>query len=108
MRGISDRQFGDPSELEAFFLHCIDKVKADIGERRRDTQEKNRRLTAPLRVKKGEPAPPEAPEKVNLSGITIDDFTAADRRKVVEILLSSEQVLQFLYDKLFPPGQMTG
>jgi hypothetical protein len=106
MRAVSDRQFGEPSELEAFFLHCIDKVKSEMAERRKNTQENNRRLSAPSRVKKGEPAPP--PVVSVPTSVSIDDFTAADRRKVVELLLSSEQVLQFLYDKLFPPGQGQG
>jgi hypothetical protein len=105
MRSVSDRQFGEPSELEDFFLHCIEKVKVDIGDRRKITQENNRRLSAPTRVKKGETGP-AAPAQ--LPAVSTDDFTAADRRKVVELLLSSEQVLQFLYDKLFPPGQIQG
>merc|ERR1719160_1667508 len=36
MRSVSDRQFGEPSELEAFFLHCIEQVKRDISERRQE------------------------------------------------------------------------
>jgi len=102
MRAVSDRQFGEPSELESFFLHCIDTIKSDILERRKSTQESNRRLAAPSRVKKGDQAP--APKAAISQAVSIDDFTVADRRRVVELLLSSEQVLQFLYDKLFPPS----
>merc|ERR1719160_1606234 len=46
MRSVSDRQFGDPSELESFFLQCIDKVKVEISERRKGTLEYNRRVGA--------------------------------------------------------------
>jgi len=115
MRSVSDRQFGEPSELEAFFLHCIERVKAEIGDRRKGTAEYNRRISSASMGgrSKGEPAPPPTlapPGAKNKKGdpnalITIDDFTVVDRRKVVELLLSSEQVLQFLYDKLFPPSQ---
>lgn len=89
MRAVSDRQFGEPSELEAFFLQCVDQVKGEVTDRRR--------VTAAARAK----APPLAKAAAPVS---IDDFTVTDRRKVVELLLSSEQVLQFLYDKLFPPA----
>jgi len=116
MRSVSDRQFGEPSELEGFFLNCIEKVKSDIGDRRTGTAEYNRRLSAGSsgkETKKATPTPPASfdakvskKDMKNAQGpISIDDFTVVDRRKVVELLLSSEQVLQFLYDKLFPPGQ---
>jgi len=101
MRTVSDRQFGDPSELETFFLHCIETIKAEIGGRRKDTAEYNKRIGSKAKNlesgKKGGKSDPNAL-------VTIDDFTVADRRRVVELLLSSEQVLQFLYDKLFPPS----
>merc|ERR1711865_41902 len=113
MRSVSDRQFGEPSELEGFFLNCIEKVKGEIGGRRNVTKEYNQRMSAGSNGtggKRATPAPPASFEgkskKRDLSVVTIDDFTVVDRRKVVELLLSSEQVLQFLYDKLFPPGHV--
>mmetsp|Transcript_105803 Transcript_105803/g.183938 ORF Transcript_105803/g.183938 Transcript_105803/m.183938 type:complete len:350 (-) Transcript_105803:68-1117(-) len=106
MRAVSDRQFGEPSELESFFLHCIDKVKAEIAERRKNTQEYNKRLAAPSR-KKGKDASQSTALALQGPEVAIDDFTVVDRRKVVELLLSSEQVLQFLYNKLFPGTQGT-
>lgn len=113
MRSVSDRQFGEPSELEGFFLSCIEKVKSEIGDRRKGTVEYNRRISAGSNGTGGKRAPPAPPasfegksKKRDTSVITIDDFTVVDRRKVVELLLSSEQVLQFLYDKLFPPGHV--
>merc|ERR1719236_342312 len=45
LRSVSERQFGEPSELEAFFIRCVDKVKGDILNRRRSA--KNNALTAP-------------------------------------------------------------
>merc|ERR1711865_982320 len=111
MRSVSDRQFGEPSELEGFFLNCIEKVKSEIGGRRKVTAEYNKSMSAGG-GKRAPPAPPASFEgtskskKRDMSVITIDDFTVVDRRKVVELLLSSEQVLQFLYDKLFPPGHV--
>jgi len=96
MRSVSDRQFGDPSELEDFFLQCIEKVKFEINGRRNGNADYN------SMGKKGGPAPPTASGGKSRKEPTIDDFTVVDRRRVVELLLSSEQVLQFLYDKLFP------
>jgi len=95
LRATSDRQFGEPSELEAFFVDCVEQVKQDVNDRRRQahaaTQQKARGRSDAAAAVMGAPA------------ASLDDFTVSDRRKVVELLLSSEQVLQFLYDKLFPP-----
>eukprot|EP00443_Scrippsiella_acuminata_P127382 CAMPEP_0115655878 /NCGR_PEP_ID=MMETSP0272-20121206/43868_1 /TAXON_ID=71861 /ORGANISM="Scrippsiella trochoidea, Strain CCMP3099" /LENGTH=371 /DNA_ID=CAMNT_0003093841 /DNA_START=30 /DNA_END=1142 /DNA_ORIENTATION=- len=97
LRAVSDRQFGEPSELEAFFVDCVEHVKGDIAERRRQTATANSQGKS-SRSRQQDAATP------TLAPVTLDDFTVSDRRKVVEHLLSSEQVLQFLYDKLFPPA----
>lgn len=110
MRSVSDRQFGEPNELESFFLQCIERVKQDIQVRKKNAVEYNRRLSQGSSGPPKKTAPPPPPPKGGKYGdpnapVTIDDFTVVDRRKIVELLLSSEQVLQFLYDKLFPPTQ---
>lgn len=100
LRAVSDRQFGEPSELEAFFVDCVEHVKGDVANRRQQAVAAQSQSKARSRQQAGmPPALQAAPPPV-----TVDDFTASDRRKVVELLLSSEQVLQFLYDKLFPKG----
>eukprot|EP00403_Amphidinium_massartii_P016791 CAMPEP_0178427796 /NCGR_PEP_ID=MMETSP0689_2-20121128/29930_1 /TAXON_ID=160604 /ORGANISM="Amphidinium massartii, Strain CS-259" /LENGTH=341 /DNA_ID=CAMNT_0020049515 /DNA_START=92 /DNA_END=1113 /DNA_ORIENTATION=- len=98
MRTIADRQFTEPSELESFFGECIDKVKADISERRRQKEDYHRKLHPVPKKEKGKQ---QMFENTYLP-VKIDDFSPGDRRKVIELLLSSEQVLRFLYDKLFP------
>merc|ERR1719313_162738 len=97
MRSVSERQFGEPSELEAFFIRCVDRVKGNILERRVNSKQNG--LTAPKRSQRSIGYPSQS---ASLDSISVDEFTAADRRHVVELLLSSEQVLVFLYDKLFP------
>lgn len=101
LRAVADRQFGEPSELESHFLGCVEKVRMNIASRRRQSKASDERLrkgdAASAKKKAGDTGPVAADVK-------LDDFTGADRRKVVELLLSSDQVLQFLYDKLFPPA----
>lgn len=114
MRAVSDKQFSEPSDLEEFFLDCVEKVRHDIGERKKVGREENQRL------KKGDRGAEKAKVKALHAGeapfaapnVALEEFTVADRRQVVELLLSSEPVLQFLYDKLFPVagnsiGQLT-
>ena len=38
------------------------------------------------------------------TSVTVDDFDAAEREKVLELLLSKERILSLLYGKVFPGG----
>jgi len=117
MRAVSDRHFAEPSELEQFFLDCVEKVKSGIVERKAVSKDQSARLKKGDRgVEKAKAleAKQQAESAQNARGgrvaapaaptASLEDFNVADRRKVVDLLLSSEQVLQFLYDKLFPTG----
>lgn len=95
LRAVSEHQFGEPSELESFLLECIDQIKGDVQERRRSMAAEREALTGKKALKE-DGTPIRVPE------VQLEDFQVADRRKVVELLLSSDQVLTFLYDKLFP------
>lgn len=69
------------TELEAFLRQCIDDVKVEIGRRR---TEMNTVLGA------------------ENESTALHEFSAADRERVMELLLSQERVINLLYDKTFP------
>ena len=65
------------SEMETFFVRCIDSVKRDIARRRKARK--------PTSIKS-----------------EFSEFTSADRVQVIERLLSHDEVLSLIYDHLFP------
>jgi len=97
MRAVSDRQFDEPSELESLFIRCVEQVKSEVEERRgQQAEEQNSRKRRGSRKDHSEP-----PTGAMVS-VSTDDFTVMDRRRVVELLLNSREVLSFLHDKIFP------
>lgn len=93
LRAMADRQFSEPSPLESFFEDCVERVKTDVKERR-DKQAK--------RISKGREGREVVADESFIAPVMLDDFTVSDRKKVIEYLLSSEEVLHFLYGKIFP------
>lgn len=72
------------NQLEELFLECVEEVRRDISRRKASSIGLHGDLTATLKK----------PGK--------EHFTATDKRKVLDLLLSNENVLLFLYEKLFP------
>lgn len=83
--------YAEKSELEEFFLKCVDEVRRDIVLRKR-TSVNNM-------LKRSSSSPEENPPAIKAG---LENFTTGDRRKVVELFLTSDDVLVFLYEKLFP------
>jgi hypothetical protein len=86
------------NELEGFFLECVEEVKKDVIRRRLQSAnysvKKNTRGSAKTLNNDMEEQDPR-----------LDQYTSTDKKKVIELLLSNENVLLFLYEKLFPAVQ---
>lgn len=78
--------FSEKSEMENLFLDCVEEVKKEIGHRRAKSL---RSQKFPLKSKL-------------IPNQKLEMFSAADKRKILELLISNEQVLIMLYEKLFP------
>lgn len=98
------------NELEEFFLQCIEEVRKDIVKRKTisssySTKKNMKRSTSTASMKMmGAGGSQQQEEQANAK---LDNFTATDKRKVIELLMSNENVLLFLYEKLFPATTMS-
>ncbi|CAI2360921.1 unnamed protein product [Moneuplotes crassus] len=87
--------FSNRNDLEDFFLNCIEEVKKDI-KKRREKQDG-------YQSKKLSRSNSEIVNKNRrIKGPKYENFTKTDKKKVIEMLISNEQVLLFLYEHLFP------
>ena len=75
---------------------CVDETRKDIERRRAVTFSRHRNLNSSLHKMSSKK------DDSLESAIKNEQFTAGDKRKVLELLLSNENVLLFLYEKLFP------
>lgn len=74
------------NDLESLFLECVEEVRKDISRR------KAKNLADAKYTKRARTTVPE--ERGTM--------TPSDKRKILELLISNEQVLILLYEKLFP------
>lgn len=72
------------SDMENLFLECVDEVKKDVN-RRKIESFVNQKF-----------------KRVNQTAKEGPGFTASDKRKILELLVSKEKVLVLLYEKIFP------
>lgn len=79
------------NQLEELFLECVEEVRKDIHRRKATSIGLHGNLHGNRK-------------KANEEEMVIkkEHFTATDKRKVLDLLLSNENVLLFLYEKLFP------
>lgn len=82
------------NQLEELFLECVEQVRRDIHRRKATCIGLHGNLNGTSKKKKVL----EDEEMV----IKKEHFTATDKRKVLDMLLSNENVLLFIYEKLFP------
>lgn len=85
IRAVKTDYMLERGELEDFFIACIEEVKREI---------QTRRGKSPSRSRIKSPA--------ELNDLSLQSFTDSDKRKVMELLLSQEQVQLFLHRSLFP------
>eukprot|EP00742_Colponemidia_sp_Colp-10_P004954 GILJ01005292.1.p1 GENE.GILJ01005292.1~~GILJ01005292.1.p1 ORF type:complete len:587 (+),score=114.12 GILJ01005292.1:124-1884(+) len=97
VRTAHSREIASRTELEVFLRQCIDDVKQEIAKRRNEMLPKHERGYGFASISR---------ENTNPRDIPLDDFSAADRQRVLELLLSQERVLSLLYDKAFPARSM--
>lgn len=88
------------NELEELFLECIDEVRKEISRRKSITLAKANNLNQSMNKNKSKSS--RTKDDSLDAAIKSGDFTAADKRKVIDLLMSNENVLLFLYEKLFP------
>ena len=95
------KYFSERSDLEEFFLNWIEEVRKDITKRKL--------LSEGISHKTLNRSSTEAfgDKKISLKDLDkkktkLENFTKTDKRKVIELLISNEQVLLFLYERLFP------
>ena len=90
------------NELEEFFLQCIEEVRKDIIKRKSITQQSKIGGGNTKSMKKSTSSHSIGIKSTDDYQAKLDHYTATDKRKVIELLMSNENVLLFLYEKLFP------
>ena len=80
------------SQLEEFFLECVDEVKKEIS-KRKDIQSNSK--FSHKSTKNSISSLPTLKSRFS-------QFTSSDKQQVIEMLFQNDSVLLFLYEKLFP------
>eukprot|EP00505_MAST-04D_sp_SCG-Rhode-Island_P001089 Stramenopile-MAST_4_protein_1089 len=109
-RSKYEKEVQERSQLEIFLRECVADVRSEIHQRRTEMVEKSRGHSRPGSSNSTRDVTrPGSRESVRSlpEAQPIHEFSAADRERVMELLLSQERVISLLYAKTFPlPGQI--
>lgn len=93
----------EKGELEDFFLMCVEEVRKEILARRMKSAQLLSRNPSKIMTRASSARHfPKAAVPESVEDIKLEMFTEGDKRKVIELLVSNEQVLLFLHNSLFP------
>lgn len=84
--------FLEKGELEDFFLDCIEEVKKDI-KRRKSQQILHSKYLSSSQKSLNKPSTDE---------VSLKEFTVTDKRKVIELIVTREEVIKMLQELIFP------
>jgi myosin heavy subunit len=90
-RSEYEREVQQRSQLELFLRECVADVRKEISHRRKGLVGKSSQNATTSNLPS------------NHDNVSISDFTASDRERVMELLLSQERVINVLYSKTFLP-----
>ena len=85
----------EKGELEDFFIQCIEIVRKEVVRRKQS----NKRIARSFSSKSLRNQKPKAEE------VKLESFTHNDKKKVMELFVSSEEVLSQIQQKIFPPAK---
>eukprot|EP01138_Halocafeteria_seosinensis_P009788 gb/GECG01009999.1/.p1 GENE.gb/GECG01009999.1/~~gb/GECG01009999.1/.p1 ORF type:complete len:465 (+),score=98.19 gb/GECG01009999.1/:1-1395(+) len=90
------------TELERFFLQCVDDARAEIAKRKRRAM-RGRTEGSKLPDDVADEDEEEHVTEEEKERISYEDFSGKDREKVLNTLLSHESLLSELHRRIFPP-----
>jgi hypothetical protein len=91
-----EREVNQRTELEIFLRQCVRDVQIEIGRRREELIATNPIDRDGMDDREGRRTTEDGDE------IPLSEFSAADRERVMELLLSQERVVSLLYSRTFP------
>ena len=104
LRTIHTDEFANKSELESFFYECIQEVRREISFRKTNyasnTSKSYVRSSFP-RVSVG------TSEQQSVKTPRLSDFTRSDKKKVLHLLVSNDELLLSLYERIFKPDKLS-
>lgn len=92
------KEVGERTALQNLLKKCIEDVRQDIAQRNAKRRQQVQKGAG--RVARGALGPPKP--AFDPRDIPLEDFSPADRINLMEWLLSQDQVMYMLYDKMFP------
>ena len=107
-RHAYEKEVHKRTELESFLRNCIQDVQFEIVRRREELMstspvpDRRRPRSGKSSARSSRPNSAKTVASADGHEVPLSEFSAADRERVMELLLSQERVISLLYTKTFP------